>query len=75
MPAFLWMSGALLSFSLMAIGARELAGGVSTFQILFFRSLIGARFYQIVVGHGRSADHSVLHVPDSTSPGLDAGWA
>ncbi len=41
MRAFVWMSGALLSFCLMAIGARELAGAISTFQILFFRSLIG----------------------------------
>lgn len=49
MPAFLWMSGALLSFSLMAIGARELAGGVSTFQILFFRSLIGLVVIVLVI--------------------------
>ena len=39
--AFLWMSGALVSFCLMAVGARELAGGISTFQILLIRSLIG----------------------------------
>jgi drug/metabolite transporter (DMT)-like permease len=36
-----WMVGALLSFMAMAVGGRELAGGLSTFQILFFRSLIG----------------------------------
>ncbi len=36
-----WMAGALLSFMAMAVGGRELAGGLSTFQILFFRSLIG----------------------------------
>lgn len=35
------MSGALISFCLMAIGARELAGGISTFQILFVRSVVG----------------------------------
>lgn len=39
--ATLWMSGALFSFMTMAIGARELAGALSTFEILFFRSLIG----------------------------------
>lgn len=36
-----WMGGALLSFMAMAVGGRELAGGLSTFQILFFRSLVG----------------------------------
>ena len=36
-----WMSGALLSFIGMAIAARELSAAVGTFEILFFRSLIG----------------------------------
>jgi drug/metabolite transporter (DMT)-like permease len=35
------MGGALLSFMAMAVSGRELAGQLSTFQILFFRSLIG----------------------------------
>jgi drug/metabolite transporter (DMT)-like permease len=35
------MSGALFSFLTMAIGARELSGALGTFEILFFRSLIG----------------------------------
>jgi len=39
--AALWMSGALLSFMVMAVAGRELATQLSTFQILFFRSLIG----------------------------------
>ncbi|NCC32054.1 MAG: DMT family transporter [Chloroflexia bacterium] len=39
--ATLWMSGALFSFTAMAVGGRELTGALSTFQILFFRSLIG----------------------------------
>ncbi|MGP4713375.1 DMT family transporter [Psychrobacter sp. DM8] len=37
----LWMIGALTSFCLMAIGARELNGEISVFQILFFRSIVG----------------------------------
>lgn len=41
MPVMLWMLGTLVSFCLMAIGARELSGDVSVFQMLFFRSLIG----------------------------------
>jgi drug/metabolite transporter (DMT)-like permease len=35
------MSGTLVSFMAMAIGGRELSAQVSTFQILFFRSVIG----------------------------------
>ncbi len=35
------MSGTLLSFMAMAIGGRELSAQLSTFQILFFRSIIG----------------------------------
>jgi drug/metabolite transporter (DMT)-like permease len=39
--ATLWMAGALLSFIAMAISGRELSAELSTFEILFFRSLIG----------------------------------
>lgn len=35
------MTGALVSFCLMAIGGRELAGGIHTFQILLSRSVMG----------------------------------
>jgi len=35
------MGGALVSFMAMAVSGRELAGQLSTFQILFFRSLVG----------------------------------
>jgi drug/metabolite transporter (DMT)-like permease len=36
----LWMVGALLSFSLMAVAVRELARTMGPFQILFLRSLV-----------------------------------
>lgn len=36
-----WMIGALSSFCLMAIGARELNNQINVFQILFFRSIVG----------------------------------
>lgn len=36
MMAAIWMTGALVSFSLMAVGARELSGHVDTFLVLFF---------------------------------------
>lgn len=45
--AAVWMLGALVSFLAMALGGRELAvAGLSTFQILFFRSMVGL----IVIG-------------------------
>ncbi|MCW8881939.1 MAG: DMT family transporter [Sedimenticola sp.] len=41
MSVVLWMHGTLVSFCLMAIGARELSGEVTVYQMLFFRSVIG----------------------------------
>ena len=41
MTVFLWMLGTLSSFCLMAVGVRELSGEIHTFQMLFFRSVIG----------------------------------
>ena len=39
--AALWMAGALASFTAMALSVRELSGHMSTFQLLFYRSLVG----------------------------------
>ena len=39
--AAIWMIGALASFILMAVAGRELSTQYGTFEILFFRSLIG----------------------------------
>ena len=39
--AAMWMSGAIFSFMAMAISGRELSVELTTFQILFFRSLVG----------------------------------
>ncbi len=36
------MLGAVASFSCMAIGGREVSGELDTFELMFFRSLIGA---------------------------------
>ena len=41
LKAALWMIGAMVSFSVMAVAGRELAPDLNTFQIMFFRSLIG----------------------------------
>ncbi|WP_218048898.1 EamA family transporter [Curvivirga aplysinae] len=39
--AALWTAGALISFMIMAVGGREAAAELNTFQILFFRSIVG----------------------------------
>jgi drug/metabolite transporter (DMT)-like permease len=50
--AALWMTGAILSFCLMAVAARELSATMSPFQILFLRSLAGALFIGLFVVRG-----------------------
>jgi len=40
--AALWMVGTVLSFSLMGVCGRELSAELNTFQILFWRSLVGS---------------------------------
>jgi len=41
LKAALWMTGAIASFSFMAIGGRELSQGYDTFEIMLYRSLVG----------------------------------
>ncbi|MGD2015415.1 MAG: DMT family transporter [Desulfobacterales bacterium] len=48
--AAFWMSGTLVSFMAMAVGGRELSEQLSTFQILFFRSLIGVLIVGFFLG-------------------------
>lgn len=45
--AALWMIGSFFGFSLMAVAGRELSSGFTTFEIMFWRSLVGLG---IVVG-------------------------
>lgn len=40
--ASLWMAGAIASFSLMAVAGREVSTDLDTFEIMMYRSLIGA---------------------------------
>ncbi len=40
--AALWMTGAIASFSLMAVAGREVSGALDTFELMLYRSLIGA---------------------------------
>ena len=41
MKATVWMIGAMMSFSLMAVSGRELATSLNTFEIMLYRSIIG----------------------------------
>ena len=41
LKAALWMTGAIASFSFMAVAGRELAGEYDTFEIMLYRSLVG----------------------------------
>ena len=50
MKATVWMIGAMLSFSLMAVSGRELATSLNTFEIMLYRSIIGFLFV-LVIGY------------------------
>ena len=47
--AGVWMGGALFSFLSMAIAGRELSVELNTFQILFFRSIIGLLIVSLIL--------------------------
>jgi drug/metabolite transporter (DMT)-like permease len=47
----LWMLGSLTSLSLMAIGGRELAGHMTTFQIMFWRSTFSFMIIAALLTH------------------------
>lgn len=77
-----WMTGALLSFSAMAIAIRALADALSVFEILLFRSLSGV----IVLGalalvrpelrKGLATRHMRLHLLRNTVHfGAQIAWA
>jgi drug/metabolite transporter (DMT)-like permease len=51
------MMGAVVSFCLMAVAARELSASMSAYQILFLRSVLGALFIGVTVVR---ADPAVL---------------
>lgn len=52
--AALWMIGAILSFSAMAVAGRELATDLDTFEMMTYRSLIGV---VVVLVIGRVTGH------------------
>lgn len=64
--AAVWMIGAILSFTAMGIAGRELSGEASSFEIMFWRSLLGA----LVVAAILSASRKGLAQLRTTQPGL-----
>ena len=59
-----FMTGAMLSFTLMAVAGRELAGHLDTFEIMFYRSLIGiAIVTSVAVATGRLGELATRRFP------------
>jgi drug/metabolite transporter (DMT)-like permease len=46
--AALWMTGAIASFSLMAVAGREVSVDLDTFELMMYRSLIGAVIITVI---------------------------
>ena len=61
--AALWMMGTLLSFMAMAVGGRLLSQELNTFQILFFRSLVGFCFLAFLLQRSGWAQVSTRQFP------------
>jgi drug/metabolite transporter (DMT)-like permease len=77
--AALWMAGTLVSFMGMAVGGRELSREMGTFQILFFRSLVGLCILFPVLTHKGwgllKTGHFPLHLLRNISHfGGQFGW-
>ncbi len=66
--AALWMIGAIASFSAMAVAGRVVRTELDTFELMFYRSLIGV---VLVMGVGRVA--GTLHQISSRNMGLHLG--
>lgn len=49
MKSLLWMVGALVSFCMLAIGARELSHEIGTFQALLLRSVFGLLIISAII--------------------------
>ena len=52
--SIVWMFGAMVSFTLMAISGRELYSALDTFEIMTYRSLVGVLIVLFVVFYNRS---------------------
>jgi drug/metabolite transporter (DMT)-like permease len=61
--AVLWFCGTMAGFAAMAISARQLQTTMSTFEILFFRSLIGVLAVLPFIIRARFADLRMTNAP------------
>jgi len=52
--AALWMFGALMSFTAMAVAGREMASELDTFEIMMYRSIIGVVIVLAIGGFAKS---------------------
>lgn len=59
----LWMGGAVLSFSAMAVAARELLAHMGPFQVLFVRSVIMLAIVLLVLAQAEGAVTSTRRLP------------
>lgn len=53
MRAAIWMVGAIISFSVMAVAGREAGQAIETAQLLFWRSVIGAAIVLVAIALSR----------------------
>jgi drug/metabolite transporter (DMT)-like permease len=58
-----WMSGAVLSFSAMAIAARQLLAHMGAFQVLFVRSVVMLAIVLVVVAQAKGAVTATRRLP------------
>ena len=54
LKAVLWMSGAIVSFTTMAVAGREVSLDLDTFEIMFYRSALGMIIVCVVLSATRS---------------------
>jgi drug/metabolite transporter (DMT)-like permease len=59
----LWMGGAVLSFSAMAVAARQLLEHMGPFQVLFVRSVVMLAIVLLVVAQSENAVTSTRRLP------------
>lgn len=59
----LWMGGAVLSFSIMAVAARELLAHMGPFQVLFVRSLVMMAIVLVIVAQATGAVTATRRLP------------
>lgn len=57
MKAALWMIGAILSFSAMAIAGREVSVALDTFELLFYRSIVGVILVLTIASYAGTLRH------------------